>query len=210
MLRVVLYARISTTEERQSLDNQMGPLHAMCEREGLEIVGEFTDTAKAKDVSHRREWERLMTLTRAKRGRPDVVVATRLDRCFRSIQHMRSVIDEWTELGVQFWTPQHKFETQTALGRLFLNIMGMLAEFEVDLLNERVREGIANARVNGTRSGKPIGRPRAVLTVRNVLDALARCDGHVRQAARLLSDETGATVSPGLVAARMKEAKEAE
>ena len=84
------------------------------------------------------------------------VVVFKLDRAFRSVKHMHDTLTAWEMAGVGFRSMRENFETTTAAGRLMLNILGSLAEFELELIRERVKAGMDRAR----RQGKRIGRPR--------------------------------------------------
>ena len=84
-------------------------------------------------------------------------MAFKLDRAFRSVKHMHDTLSAWEMAGVGFQSMRENFETTTAAaGRLMLNILGSLAEFELELIRERVKAGMDRAR----HQGKRIGRPR--------------------------------------------------
>ena len=85
-----------------------------------------------------------------------MVVVFKLDRAFRSVKHMHDTLAAWELVGVGFKSYREQFDTSTALGRLLLNLLASLAEFELELIRERVKAGMDRAR----RQGKRIGRPR--------------------------------------------------
>jgi DNA invertase Pin-like site-specific DNA recombinase len=85
-----------------------------------------------------------------------VVLVFKLDRAFRSVKHMHDTLAAWELVGVSFQSLRERFETSTALGRLLLNLLASLAEFELELIRERVKAGMERAR----RQGKKIGRPK--------------------------------------------------
>ncbi len=85
-----------------------------------------------------------------------VVLVFKLDRAFRSVKHMHDTLAAWEMVGVTFKSLREQFDTSTALGRLLLNLLAALAEFELEMIRERVKAGMDRAR----RQGKQIGRPR--------------------------------------------------
>jgi DNA invertase Pin-like site-specific DNA recombinase len=174
MTRAALYARVSTPD--QQLENQWLPLrdHAHA-REW--VVQEFSDVASgARD---RRPG--LAALRDAVRRRKvDVVAVVKLDRLARSVRHLTELAAEFEALGVGLVVLDQAIDTTTPVGRLVFHVLGAIAEFERALIVERVHDGIKRARRNGTKSGKPIGRPRVLLDV--------------SRARRLLASSTTATL----------------
>lgn len=153
-MRVALYARVSTTDRDQEPETQLMHLRDFCQAQGWEVFREYVDKASALDVAHRIAWREL--LDDAARRRFKAVLVFKLDRAFRSVKHMHDTLYTWEALGVQFKSLREQFDTGTALGRLLLNLLASLAEFELELIRERVKAGMDRA----TRQGKRIGRPR--------------------------------------------------
>ena len=91
----------------------------------------------------------------AKRRHRAVVVAG-LDRAFRSVKDMHDTLAVWDIQGITFKSLREQFDTGTAVGRLLLTLLAAVAEFELELIRERVKAGMDRAR----RQGKRIGRPR--------------------------------------------------
>ena len=121
---------------------------------GWETYREYVDRAPANDVGHRVAWREL--LDDAARKRFNVVLVFKLDRAFRSVKHMHDTLAAWEVVGVVFRSVREQFDTESPMGRLLLNMLGALAEFELELIRERVKAGMDRAR----RQGKRIGRPR--------------------------------------------------
>ena len=113
---------------------------------------------------------------RRARRQVDVLVCWRLDRLGRSLKHLVTLLDELQALGVGFVSLGEGIDLQTPAGRLQLHILAALSEFERGRIQERVRAGLARAR----RQGKRLGRPRARPLPANVPTGLT-----VRQAATL-------------------------
>ena len=154
MTRVAIYARVSTSDGEQDTETQLMPLRDFCIAQEWDVFDEYIDHAPANDLAHRTEWRRL--LGDAAKRRFKMVVVFKLDRAFRSVKHMHDTLAAWEIVGVSFKSYREQFDTSTALGRLLLNLLASLAEFELELIRERVKAGMDRAR----RQGKRIGRPK--------------------------------------------------
>ena len=153
MVRVAIYARVSTSDKEQEPETQLMPLRDFCIAQEWEIVAEYVDHAPANDQAHRVRWRDL--LDDAAKRKFGVVLVFKLDRAFRSVKHMHDTLAAWESVGVSFKSVREQFDTSTALGRLLLNLLASLAEFELEMIRERVKAGMERAR----RQGKQIGRP---------------------------------------------------
>ncbi|MFC2000142.1 recombinase family protein [Chloroflexota bacterium] len=153
-MRVAVYARVSTADKEQDPDTQLLPLRDFCAAQGWEVHREYVDTASAVDMVHRTAWREL--LNDAAKRKFKTVLVFKLDRGFRSVRDMHNTLGVWEPLGVDFRSLKEGFDTGTALGRLLMNLLASLAEFELELISERVKAGMDRAR----RQGKRIGRPR--------------------------------------------------
>jgi DNA invertase Pin-like site-specific DNA recombinase len=154
MVRVAIYARVSTSDKEQEPETQLMPLRDFCIAQEWEIVAEYVDHAPANDQAHRVRWRDL--LDDAAKRKFGVVLVFKLDRAFRSVKHMHDTLAAWELVGVSFKSVREQFDTSTALGRLLLNLLASLAEFELEMIRERVKAGMDRAR----RQGKQIGRPK--------------------------------------------------
>ena len=150
---IALYARVSTSDKEQDPETQLMPMRDICAAQGLDIYDEYADHAPANDLAHRVRWRDL--LDDAAKKKFSVVLVFKLDRAFRSVKHMHDTLAVWEMVGVSFKSLREQFDTSTALGRLLLNLLAALAEFELEMIRERVRAGMDRAR----RQGKHIGRP---------------------------------------------------
>ena len=153
-MKVAISARVSTSDKDQNPETQLMPLRDFCIAQGLEVYDEYVDYASANDLAHRTEWRRL--LDDAAKRRFKMVLVFKLDRAFRSVKHMHDTLSAWELVGVSFNSLTEQFDTSTAIGRLILNLLAALAEFELELIRERVKAGMDRAR----RQGKRIGRPK--------------------------------------------------
>ena len=152
-MRVALYARVSTSDKDQDPATQLMPIRDFCAAQGWEVFAEYVDHAPANDQAHRVRWRQL--LDDAAKRKFSVVLVFKLDRAFRSVKHMHDTLAAWEIVGISFKSLREQFDTSTVLGRLLLNLLASLAEFELELIRERVKAGMDRAR----RQGKHIGRP---------------------------------------------------
>ena len=178
-MRVGLYARVSTGDRGQDPETQLLPLREWATREGHAAIA-YVDTASAADLRNRTEWTRLLADCRA--GRIQAIAVVRLDRAFRSSAALHTTLKEWELLGIDFVSLRESFDTATPVGRLMLGLVGALAEFERDLIADRVRDGMARA----AAEGKHVGRPRIQLSDRRARAALTDARGDYVVAAEAL------------------------
>ena len=160
--RVAIYARVSTGN--QNTDNQLVELRAVAERMGWIIAGEFVDQAisGAKGRDQRPSFNNL--LKGAARRDFDVIAAWSVDRLGRSLQHLVEFLNEVHALGVDLYLHQQGINTATPAGKALFHMCGVFAEFEREMIRERVVSGIERARSLGTKSGKPHGRPANLIS----------------------------------------------
>lgn len=156
MKRAAIYARVST-RNGQNPDMQLGELRDYCQRRGWEIAGEYVDNGVSGAKEQRPALDRL--LAECRRRRVDAVVVYRYDRFARSLRQLVNALEEFRSLGVDFVSLHEGVDTSTANGRLVFGIFASIAEFERELIRDRVRSGIAAARARG----RCPGRPRAVV-----------------------------------------------
>jgi DNA invertase Pin-like site-specific DNA recombinase len=177
---------VSTNDRDQDPETQLVALRDFVRAQGWQVHREYVDRAPANDPGHRVEWRRLLD-DGAKR-RFGLVLVFKLDRAFRSVKHMHDTLAAWEVQGVGFQSAREGFDTRTALGRLLLNLLASLAEFELEVLRERVRAGMDRARRQGKHVGRPGGTRRPDFAARweAVRPQVAAGDLSVRQAARLL------------------------
>ena len=153
--RAGLYARVSTA--KQDLDPQLEELHRLAARRGWAVAGEYTDVISGAST-RRQGLDRLLADAHA--GRFDVVAVWKLDRLGRSLIHMVQIVDELLGKGIHVVSAtEPHMDSTTPQGRLMRNILGSMAEYERELIRERVRAGQARARARGVRFGR---RPRLV------------------------------------------------
>ena len=147
---VAIYARCST--DRQELDAQLHTLHEYARRRGVRAV-KYADAAVSGAKASRPGLDALMAACR--RREVGAVVCTRLDRLGRSAAHLAALAEELRALGVSLVVLDMGLDTSTPQGALVLGVLGSVAQFERELIRERVRDGLAQARRRGIRLGRP-------------------------------------------------------
>ena len=162
-LRAALYARVST--DRQSTENQLRELHQAAERLGWVVVGEFIDhgISGAKGRKDRPQLDAL--LKGVARKDFDIVASWSVDRLGRSLIDLVNMLQELHSTEVDLYLHQQGINTTTPAGKALFGMMGVFAEFERGMIQERVRAGMARARSKGTKSGNAIGRPSVQLEI---------------------------------------------
>ena len=189
-----IYLRVST--DGQTTDNQRAALKEVAERSGWQIVEVYEDHAVsgAKARDKRPAFDRLCK--DATRRRFDVVMAWSVDRLGRSLQDLVAFLGELHAVGVDLFLHQQGIDTTTPAGKAMFQMMGVFAEFERAMIQDRVKAGLSRARAQG----KTLGRPNVADGVRKAV-LRAREEG---QSIRKIAELTG--VSVGTVHGIIKEA----
>jgi DNA invertase Pin-like site-specific DNA recombinase len=158
-LRAAIYARVSTADQNNAI--QVRELKEYVERRGWELTGIYEDQMSGAKVS-RPGLDQLMT--DARRRKFDVVVVWKLDRFGRSLVHCVSGIQELASLGIRFIATSQGLDTDEAnpASKLLMHILAAVAQFERELIRERVSAGMKAAKTHGTKTGNAIGRPRRI------------------------------------------------
>lgn len=151
MLRAGLYARVSTTDQ-QTLAMQMRALREYIARRGWTIALQIREIGSG--AVERRAREQLMEA--ARRREIDVVLVWRLDRWGRSVTDLLATLQELEHLGVGFVSLTEALDLTTPAGRAMAGLLAIFAEFEREILRERTRAGLAQARLNGKQLGRPL------------------------------------------------------
>ncbi len=150
MLRAGLYARVSTLDQ-QTLPMQIRALREYATKRGWTVVEECKEVGSGAVARAMRQ----QLIDSAKRRDIDVVLVWRLDRWGRSVADLVSTLQELTALGVGFVSMTEVLDLTTPAGRAMAGLLSVFAEFERDIMRERVRAGLAHARLQGKRLGRP-------------------------------------------------------
>lgn len=149
-MKLGLYARVST-HEQQTLALQREAMAAYAQQRHGSIV--LTVEEVGSGVSERRQRDTLMRA--ARRREIDAIVVWRLDRWGRSLADLVGTLHELQALGVGFISLHEALDFTTPAGRALAGMLAVFAEFEREILRERVKAGIAQARKCGQRHGRP-------------------------------------------------------
>lgn len=150
--RVALYARVSTLNG-QNPELQLAELREYAARRGWLIACEYVDRGISGAKESRPELNRMMWDAHLRRF--DAVVCWKLDRLGRSLKHLVTTIEDLAAYGVSFVSLRDNLDLSTPSGRLMMHIIGAMAEFERELIRERVTAGLQSARRRGVRLGRP-------------------------------------------------------
>src|SRR6202050_1349013 len=151
MFRAGLYARVSTNDQ-QTLPMQIRALREYAARRGWTITLQVREVGSGAVKREARE----KLLEAARRREIDVVLVWRLDRWGRSVTDLLNTLEELDHLGVGFVSLTEALDLTTPAGRAMAGLLAVFAEFEREILRERTRAGLANARQNGKRLGRPM------------------------------------------------------
>jgi DNA invertase Pin-like site-specific DNA recombinase len=151
MFRVGLYARVSTHDQK-TLPMQMRAMREYAAKRSWTIATQVKEVGSG--AAERELREKLMTA--ARRREIDIVLVWRLDRWGRSLADLVVTLKELSELGVGFVSLTEALDLTTPTGRAMAGLLSVFAEFEREILRERIRAGIAEARLNGKRFGRPL------------------------------------------------------
>jgi DNA invertase Pin-like site-specific DNA recombinase len=160
MKKAAIYVRVSTTDQR--VESQLYDMRELALQRGLEVVQEYQDWGVSGRRARRPGLDALMADARRKKF--SVVLVAAFDRVARSVKHFLQVMDEFDSLGVVFISRRENVDTSGPMGRLFLTIIGSIAELESDLVRSRVLAGMRRARLDGVRIGRaPMDIDRAAI-----------------------------------------------
>jgi len=150
---VAIYARVSTTS--QTVENQLLELRDAAKRLGWTVTHEVIDEgiSGSKGRSDRPGFDRIFELVEQKAV--GAVMAWSVDRIGRSLQDLVSLMKELQRSSVELYCHQQNINTATPAGRMTFSIFGALGEYERSIIIERIRSGIARAKAEGVRFGRP-------------------------------------------------------
>jgi DNA invertase Pin-like site-specific DNA recombinase len=216
-VKIALYARVSTgavqggtppasegaagSRHGQDPEVQLAALRAHAVNRGWTLIEEFVDRGVSGTKDRRPALDRLMQAAWA--GRFQAVLVWRFDRFARSVKHLIGALETFQKLNIEFISLQEQFDTSTPIGRAMFTIIGAMAELERDIIRERVKAGLAQARARGIRLGRPSVPvdPRELETLRSHGLSIRQIAGRVRSSAatvrRRLRQAERAPAAPG-------------
>lgn len=149
--RAAIYVRVSTNEQNTAA--QESELKKYAESRGWTVTKIYRDQGVSGSKVNRPGLDELMA--DCKRQKANVVLVWKFDRFARSLRQLLDGLEEFKERGIDFVSSTEQIDTSTASGKCFFQIIGAIAEFERSLITERVRAGLAHARKQGKRLGRP-------------------------------------------------------
>ena len=152
-MKAAIYGRVSTIGKGQDVDLQLTDLRNYAQARGWKIFREYIDNGVSGRKDKRPALDQLMNDARKKHF--DVVLVWRFDRFARSTKHLVSSLDEFNHLGIDFISFMENIDTSSPMGKAMFTITSAIAELEADLIRERVRAGLANAKAKGAKLGRP-------------------------------------------------------
>ena len=185
MKTVALYVRVSS--EKQEVKSQKFALKELAQRKGWENVTWYVDEAFSGALKHRPAFDQM--LTAIEEGKHDIVAAYKLDRIGRSMVHLLDFIKiiQANEVGLVFM--KEEIDTKTPVGNLFFNIIGSVAQFERELMIDRMKTIYAAKKENGEEVGRKRGVDWQVIyslrsagmEAKEIALKLGVSEGHVRR-----------------------------
>lgn len=182
MKKVAIYARVSTND--QDPDMQLLALREYAEKRKFKVYKEYVDYISGK-ANDRLGLNQLFDDVRKRKL--DVVLVWKFDRFARSTRDLVSALDEFNNLGVDFISYQENIDTTSALGKAVFTIIAAIAEFEKEIIVDRVKAGLKKARSKGVR----LGREPISIETRNKLHKLRKKGLSIRQIAKKLKLSIG-------------------
>jgi DNA invertase Pin-like site-specific DNA recombinase len=150
MKRAALYARVSTPD--QHVETQLYDLRKLAAQRGFEVSLEYCDRGVSGSKARRPGLDAM--LADARRGEFSVLLVAAFDRVARSTKNFLEIVDELQDLGIEFISAREAIDTSTPMGKMFVTLIGSIAELEKSILVERIRAGMRRARMEGQRLGR--------------------------------------------------------
>jgi DNA invertase Pin-like site-specific DNA recombinase len=178
--RVACYARVSTNDQATGMESQVRVLKTYCEQNNIKEVEFFTDEGISGTKSSRPALDRMMAAVEA--DEISSVVVYSFSRFARSTTHLLNALQIFKKKGVHFVSLTEKIDTNSAVGVAIFSILASISQLERDLISDRVKIGLANARAKGRLIGRKKQRDsdlirkllKAGMSYRNI-STVAKC-----------------------------------
>lgn len=148
------YCRVSTDKQTKGLQSQRRALEEYCKSRNIENYKVFEEFNQSGTKSSRPQLDKL--LSEVRNGEIHTVIVFSFSRFARSTQFLLQTLDEFSKLNVNFISLSESVDLSTAIGKAMATIIGAIASLERDLISERVRNGLLNAKAKGKQIGRPI------------------------------------------------------
>jgi DNA invertase Pin-like site-specific DNA recombinase len=198
--KTALYCRVSTGNQSTGLEAQVRALREYCNRNNITDYLIYEDENQSGVKHSRPALDRMMRDVRE--GLIDKVIVYSFSRYARSVTHLLRALEEFKKLSVGFVSITESIDTNTPLGSAVFTILGAVAQLERDLIAERVRNGLANAKAKGVRIGRLKTRDSDLIrklkargmTYRQIAQIAGCSPGAVSAEVRAMKSETVFTV----------------
>lgn len=199
MKKVTLYARVSTADQHSGLESQIRALKEYCGQSQITDYDLYTDENFSGAKVSRPGLDRMMAAVKS--GLVKCVVVYSFSRFARSTTHLLTALEEMKKHETDFISITERIETNSPMGRAFFTVIAAIAQLERELIVERVKNGLKNARANGKRIGRAKTRPSEIIR------ALLKSGLTLRETARIAKTSHG---SVSLEKKIMKQEEEAQ
>lgn len=152
-MKIAIYCRVSTMD--QNIETQLMPLKDYCQRMKHDIFNIYLDIGVSGTKDSRPQFDKL--LQNMREGKFAGILTYKLDRVGRSLKHLLDLFGEFKNRHIHFISYSQNIDTATPEGKMFLQMLMVLAEFERELLVNRINDGLIRARKEGKRLGRPYG-----------------------------------------------------
>jgi DNA invertase Pin-like site-specific DNA recombinase len=151
MKRVAIMARVSSTQ--QTTQNQLLVLRELAESQDATVVLEFVENGISGVKKDRDALNAMLNAAKARKF--ETLYVYSIDRLSRSVKNLIETVETLNSLGITIVFKRENIDTQTAMGQFFLTVLGSLAQFEREIMIERINAGIARAKAEGKKMGRP-------------------------------------------------------
>ena len=149
--KVALYCRVSTND--QYPENQVRILSDLAVKNGAEVVSTFIDKGISGVKKDRDALNQMLSAARSRKFNTLYVLS--IDRLSRSVKNLIETVETLNDLGITIVFQRENIDTKSAMGQFFLTVLGSLAQFEREIMRERINAGIARAKSQGKKMGRP-------------------------------------------------------
>lgn len=156
-----LYARTSTLDQKNGLQAQIRTLIEFCEKNNIKNFEVFADDGISGTKASRPALDKMMTMARA--GQLEQIIVYSFSRYARSVTHLLQALEELRSLNVAFNSYTEKLDTNSPLGKAFFVVIAAISALERDLIVERVKNGLKNAKLKGKIIGRKKTRPSELI-----------------------------------------------
>ena len=150
--RVGIYARTSLGSDRQDITRQVSELKQIVKNHNWELIDTYVDEGYSRTTISRPELNRMMRDANIRKF--EMVITLELSRLGASLKNMIEIVDKLREKKIQLFIVNQQIDTSTATGYMFFSIMTSISNYEKELISERVKSGLENAKRKGIKLGR--------------------------------------------------------